>query len=82
MEGPAFSGNEKGDVRNAHVELDKRCMVCQQDPAAKHHILKTLKLACLKYSSSPIKVGNKAYPRMKLLEIVGSMIRENSFNLN
>jgi len=43
-----------GPDSRAHIELEKRCQVCQQDGNSRHNIVKAMKLACLKYKSGKV----------------------------
>ena len=47
-------GRGNGSDSRAHMELEKRCQVCQQDGNSRHNIVKAMKLACLKYKSGKV----------------------------
>jgi len=51
----------------AHVEVAQKCSICNADRNQRHLIMKAMKLACLKYSSGPVKHQGHIYDRMKLL---------------
>lgn len=69
--GSGLKGGDQGagaDSR-AHLELEKRCQVCQQDGNSRHNIVKAMKLACLKYRSGKVNHLGQWYERMKLIKI-------------
>ena len=65
------------DPPKVHIELEKRCQVCQQDANARHHTAKAFKIACLKYQSSNVSHYGHTYERLKLIKIQESLIEQH-----
>lgn len=66
---------------NAHVEIEKRCQVCNQDNNSRHYVNKAMKIACLKYKSAPVSHYGKTYDRMKLIKIQEDLVQQHCLQL-
>jgi hypothetical protein len=65
----------------AHIEIDKRCQVCNQDSNSRHFVSKAMKIACLKYRSGMVTHFGKNYERMKLIKIQEDLVDQHVMQL-
>lgn len=62
----------------AHVDLERRCQVCQQESTARHVTVKAMRLACLKYRSGQVRHWGKPHDRMALIKVQSKLVEEHS----
>ena len=62
---------------NAHVEIEKRCQICNQDNNSRHYVTKAMKIACLKYRSGLVKHYGQTYDRLKLIKIQEDLVEQH-----
>lgn len=73
-------GHEKQEslATMAHLDLDRRCQVCQQESAARHVTVKAMRFACLKYRSGQVRHFSKLYKRMDLIKIQEELVEQHT----
>jgi hypothetical protein len=66
---------------NAHIEIEKRCQICNQDNNSRHYVTKAMKIACLRYRSGLVSHYGKTYDRMKLIRIQEDLVEQHVLQL-
>ena len=65
----------------AHLDLDRKCMVCEADGQQRHKIQNAFKLACMRWTSGPVRHDGKVYSRMKLIKAQEDSLRQHRLQI-